>query len=407
MKALLWRLLSALLGIAVVFGLHAQDCDRVPTAPSVIVHEEYLHAVFDNLLLLEQDSSKVLNILHIGDSHIQGNYFTDRIRNLFYSDFGLASKGLTFPFKLARTNSPLEIRSYSYQKWPSRRNIQAIYTDKLGITGRAILNVNAYASFNLQITPGYKDYQFDEVTVFYTPISKQCRVVLKDSVLNPLNKSFSVQEQGFMVEHFVSKNMLNQFILSYNLNQSKYGQCVLHGVLLKNSKRGGVNYHVAGVNGSQYRNWASSTILAEQSKYLHPDLVIISLGTNDANDLSLTTEDFVNQMHKLISGLRKANPTAKFLLTTPADSYFRRRYDNKHVDRIRHAILHYAERHQIACWDLYHVMGGPGSIRIWQSEGLAAQDLIHFSKSGYELQAELFYQAFIKHYKAYATDRLK
>lgn len=407
MKVLLWWLRSLLLGIVLVFEPQAQDCDRVPTAPSVFVHEEYLHPVFDSLLLLEQDSAKVLNILHIGDSHIQGNYFTDRIRNLFYADFGLASKGLTFPFKLARTNSPLEIRSYSYQKWPSRRNIQAAYADKLGITGRAILNVNAYASFSLQIAPGYKNYLFDEVTVFYTPISKLCRVVLKDSLLSPLKKSFSVQEQGFMVDHFVSKNMLNQFTLSYNLNQSKYGQCVLHGISLKNSKRGGINYHVAGVNGSQYRNWASSTILASQSKYLRPNLIIISLGTNDANDLLLTTEEFLNQMHKLISGLKKANPKAQFLLTTPADSYFRRRYVNKHVDRIRHAILDYAEKHQMACWDLYQIMGGSGSIKVWQSEGLAAQDLIHFSKSGYELQAELLYQAFIKHYKAYATHRLK
>ncbi|HTF80246.1 MAG TPA: GDSL-type esterase/lipase family protein [Cytophagales bacterium] len=407
MRSLRWRPTSLLVCFMLLWRLGAQDCDRVPTRPSVLLHQEHLYAVFDSLMALERDSSKSLNILHIGDSHIQGNFFTDKIRYSFYADFGLGSKGLAFPFRLAKTNSPAELRSSSYQRWQIMRNIEYAFTDKMGILGRAIINPSPYASFNLKLSPGCGQYQFDEVKVFYTPLSKGTSVILKDSNMNLLKKSFSAQEQGFVVDHFVSKSALNQIFLSYHAKQSKYGKCMLHGICLNNSKRGGINYHVAGVNGSQYRHWSASPILARQSTYLKPDLIIISLGTNDANDLLLTTADFTNYMHKLVMALKKANPEARFILTTPADSYFRKKFVNPNVARIREAILVYADKNNIACWDLYAIMGGAGSIKVWVNEGLAAQDLIHFSKSGYELQGQLFYQAFIRHYKNYVTNRLK
>jgi len=48
-----------------------------------------------------------------------------------------------------------------------------------------------------------------------------------------------------------------------------------------------------------------------------------------------------------------------------------------------------AEKHNGAVYDFFGIMGGLGSIKKWQNESLAAQDKIHLSKKGYELQADM------------------
>ena len=400
-KKPVWLSFSLLLCMLVFFAWKSRNKEQVVKEENIILHVAHLNPVFDSLRLLEKDSSRTFNVLHIGDSHVQGNYFTDKIRSLMYADFGLGSKGLAFPFQVAKTNTMAEIRSSSQQTWEARRNTQALFTTQLGVTGRAIVNTVPNASFKIRIPAMYSDYHFNEATVFYTPITKSCKLVLKDSSQNILMKVSSIKEKGFICESFSHKNAIHQVTLQL----SQPGNFIFHGLILRNSKRGGITYHVAGVNGSQYRNWSASNILAKQSAYLKPDLIIISLGTNDANDLALTTDEFTKQVHDLVSSLKKENPGACFILTTPPDSWYKKRYVNKQVDRIRHAILLYAEEHHIACWDLYAAMGGENSIVTWNKQGLAASDLVHFSKAGYELHGELFYESFIKHYTSYVSDR--
>jgi lysophospholipase L1-like esterase len=49
----------------------------------------------------------------------------------------------------------------------------------------------------------------------------------------------------------------------------------------------------------------------------------------------------------------------------------------------------------LAFWDFYSIMGGENSIIQWYSKGLTGNDKLHFRKSGYEIQAELFTEALI------------
>jgi len=49
-------------------------------------------------------------------------------------------------------------------------------------------------------------------------------------------------------------------------------------------------------------------------------------------------------------------------------------------------------------WDFYSVMGGLNSIWVWNRFGLANRDHIHFTRKGYELQGDLFFNAFLKSY---------
>lgn len=47
-----------------------------------------------------------------------------------------------------------------------------------------------------------------------------------------------------------------------------------------------------------------------------------------------------------------------------------------------------------AYWDLFEIMGGLNSIRLWERAGLAQRDKVHFTKKGYHLNADLLFIAF-------------
>lgn len=403
-----WLLISALLSLGF--------CSQSPAPPvpwegcgdsNVIQHAEHLTPLFERLYQLEKAGTGTVNILHIGDSHIQGNYMTDQIRKYFYADFGQASRGLMFPFQVAQTNTPTDISSYSRTKWEIRKNTQVIYSPQMGICGRVIGNSSPFSSFNLKVNPTVKESYFNEVLVFYTQVTKNSFLLLRDSIGNALPRVSRNMEKGFVTDRYLTTDPIRYIKVQGTSLQGFQGNCYLHGLYLGNTTRTGITYNVAGVNGSQYCHWAASRYLAAQSTYLRPDLVIISLGTNEANDILLSTDVFTKDLDKLVGSLRSANPGATILLTTPPDSYYKKRYANLLVDRIRQTILLYAERNNLACWDLYGVMGGENSILEWQKEGLASKDLIHFTKPGYQLQGELFYKAFISHYTHYATTRPK
>ena len=54
-----------------------------------------------------------------------------------------------------------------------------------------------------------------------------------------------------------------------------------------------------------------------------------------------------------------------------------------------------AEEHNAAVWDLYDIMGGYGSSKVWQNNGLINKDRIHFTITGYKLLGNLLYNSII------------
>ena len=55
-----------------------------------------------------------------------------------------------------------------------------------------------------------------------------------------------------------------------------------------------------------------------------------------------------------------------------------------------------AEKHSnVAFWDLRSIMGGKNSVLNWFKLKLAATDKLHYTKAGYELQAQLLIKALL------------
>ena len=79
--------------------------------------EERWSNLFDRFEKLAFEGDGKISIVHIGGSHVQGGFLTDRLRANFAAivDNGSGERGFVFPFEMAKTNSPKSNGSKAFQ----------------------------------------------------------------------------------------------------------------------------------------------------------------------------------------------------------------------------------------------------------------------------------------------------
>jgi lysophospholipase L1-like esterase len=158
----------------------------------------------------------------------------------------------------------------------------------------------------------------------------------------------------------------------------------------------GISYHTIGVNGASTRSYLRCEEFGQQFATIAPRLVVCGIGVNDANVPSdeFDAAQFEARYDSLIATFKQANPRVCLLFVTNNDTYYQKKYSNPNALKIRQSMISLATKHGGAVYDLYSIMGGENSIRTWANAGLAANDYVHFSKRGYELQADMMTAAF-------------
>jgi lysophospholipase L1-like esterase len=158
-----------------------------------------------------------------------------------------------------------------------------------------------------------------------------------------------------------------------------------------------LDYEFIGVNGGSFQNLLENPNIFQRCSSAQPDLIIISLGTNDAQG-KYNADRFKGELNVFMNKLTGYAGSAEILFTLPPATYKKGRH-NADVPKVSEVIMDYAKLHQNSYWDLAEVMGGRSSILKWRNNELASQDLIHFSPKGYMLQGYLLYAALMHAYK--------
>ena len=389
-------------------------------------HTRGMKHFYRQLSRLEEDRIRTINVVHIGDSHIQADWFSGELRRLLQDEFGTAGRGLVFPYSLANTNSPGDIHSQSNVSWHIDRIISSENYLPIGLSGITLRTYRPDFSLKVEVddAPGL-DYRFNKVTVFTgsdpdhfdllastEPLKEGAPI--KSATLAPISTVFGTANEEELFPITLASRGINHFTSTIYLPElthhiylqawpdlERQRQATLHGLVLENFNASGILYHTIGVNSAQYRHYAAADIFAEQLQALSPDLVIISLGTNESVGY-FNRERFFNQVDELVHNIESHLPHAAIVFTTPPDAYYRGKV-NSNVDICRQVLLDYAFNNDLSCWDLYHVMGGTNSVEQWYQSGLAGRDRLHFTKSGYELQGKLLFEAIMKGYDAYLS----
>ena len=341
------------------------------------------HAQFDSLLCCLRDSSKHVNILHIGGSHVQAGIFPNRLRERIG-----ASRGLLFPWKAIRTNAPTDYSLSPSGTWERSRCIEPLPSEQLGMSGAAAITSDSLASLRLE-SPAR--YAFRRLHVIGKAEGGAEPLLLLDG-----GDTLRAKRQGDDFCFSLRQPDSLCTIAFRGMNGS--GRFVLRGIYPETEQR--ITYSESGVNGASVPSWLRCELLTEElSQLCPPDLVIFGIGINDANvpPSHFNAEAFKASYRTLMDELRKVNPKVCFLFITNNDCFLRvgrqRRTLNRNTQKVEQAMMELARECDGAVWNQFRIMGGYGSSNRWVNAHLMNRDHIHFLRPGYELLADLLFKA--------------
>ena len=357
-----------------------------------------LDPFFSKLSVLRHTGKGKVTIVHIGDSHIQADGPTSVVRCGFQDFFGNAGRGLVFPYQLANSNAPHDIKSISNTTWKSNRLTSSGRPVPTGVCGYGILSSAKNATVNMRLieADGRQD-SFNRMVFFLSGDS--INYTITDSGLAaPLHlQSIAGGRYPSLVVN--SNTPLKGFSLQKANNEA--GDYIFYGVSLERKDKAGVLYHTIGVNGASYGQYLQSKLFWEQVKALQGDLFIISLGTNEAQNQYINEQAFTAVCDSFVKLIHLIAPAAEVLITTPGGSYLKAKKPNAAISKIAACLKGYGDEKHIAVWDLFEICGGMAGIPSWKKQELMSHDLVHYNNAGYRLQGALLLNAFAGEYNLY------
>jgi hypothetical protein len=298
------------------------------------------------------------------------------------------------------------VTSSSFQ-WQSKRCVFPRQPLPIGIGGLTISSSDSCADFTIKtINDSLLNYSFNKVKLFSQKDSASYGFAFIDSLACQVGKfeTDSVDDFAF-ISSITLPSPTNCGTIRLVKTSQVQSRATIYGLLLENGNPG-IVYHTVGVNGAQFQHYSSALHFCEQTQALRPDLIIISLGTNEAFALNFNKQVFYSDMQRLYNQLKKENPNAQFLFTTPACSY-RRKKPNPRMLLAGKTIIRFTADNNISCWDLQGATGGDNSAINWKKNHLLRPDGVHYNLAGYNLQGNLFCKAFLNSYNAYVANRPK
>jgi lysophospholipase L1-like esterase len=418
-------LISSLIVLMVIFAFREEEQKpklSYDPLPLPLPHYEFLNLA-ENVLHFPQqpnsfsdvwesldralfEDSASFNIVHMGGSHVQAGVLSERLREHFQNiSPGMdAKRGLFFPFKLAKTNGPSNLRFERIGSWDAQRCAHNRHNAIWGMCGMEVSSISDTCGLDLYaIRTDSSRYGFHSFTLIHNIEIQADQSLLKadrievDSTLRTTTYHWNTIQDS----------------LSLRFYPQEGEEVRIFGGLLDHQK-GGIAYHEIGVNGASTKSYLRCEKMPKELELLQADLVVFGIGINDAymSQSNFDREEFKLRYKAIAEQFRAVKENVQFLWITNNDSYYRRRYPNKNAFAVQEAMYELAEEYDGAVYDLFEVMGGLGSISDWERAGLAKADKIHFSRKGYVLQADMMFeairQAYGKHLEEkYLTNNIK
>lgn len=425
--------------------------------PQGIQNKQELDAFFSQLKQLQQTKKGKINIVHIGDSHIQGDVMTGVCRTQLQEVFGNGGRGLVFPHTLAHTNGALDVRFSSNVKWNSYRNILPVNSSPVGLSGIALTTASKSLRLSLQIkdqndfftrikviTPNNERLfdlagEIEKKNIVKTVPLKKTHTIKKGETLSEIANQYQTTVARLKKDNrltgtkitagktlkIASDKTVEKTVVStvYNSNPfieansyhyydfvkpmqkvvllpNKEKKAVtLSGIVLENDAYG-ILYHNIGVNGAKFSDYTKYPMFFEQLKSLEPNLIIVSMGTNESYG-KVNSLEYMKQVQAFLLHLKEQNPEASVLLITPPPSYLPHHKPNTFVDEYSKSLLSYAPLGKYAVWDLFQILGGIYGVNTNFNKGLMQPDRVHYTTKGYQMQGEMLTRALMEAYNDY------
>jgi lysophospholipase L1-like esterase len=366
--------------------------------PAGRVAQNKFYEKLDSML---KHRNRVINIWHVGDSHVQAGIFSHRVRTNFSTmQPGLAgTRGVLFPFDMAKTNWTHNYGISYTGQWEVQRNINRNANLRFGMTGISAVTSDPMATTTIDLgVEDYPSWSMDRMKVLGYASSSSVKV----GVTLPFERDTLWAERDSITGSYVVELPKRTKKATAVFCIPKGDTFTLQGLIPENDTQG-IRYFSSGINGDAVPTWNKCVDIQRDLLNVRPDLVIFAIGVNDAAVPygRFSAEEFKSAYRILIAKIKAVNPDCAFLFVTNNDIYCRekkRKIPNRNTDIVQAAFYDLAREYGGAVWDVYDFMGGFNSSPIWRDAGLMRSDLIHFTQTGYELLGDMLYNAIIEDY---------
>jgi len=303
--------------------------------------------------------SKQIRVLHIGDRQTREDIFTSQI----YSN-------------LASTLNGLE--------------------SKKGMVWDEVSSIKPKSEKDLEIVKDNSKKEVDckRFRVYHSPLNDSINIIVEG--LKFYSKSTYFTDKGYTLFEF--KEPINNNISVKVINNSS-NYFFVYGFYLE-SEDADFIYDIIARNNASINQYLLDDTFQKQIKTMDFDLVVISLGENEAYTPAYMSEKFKSNMEEFIKNIRQVKPNIPIILTSPFDSYITNK-PNPRLGEVSLDLIEVAKTMNCAVWDFYNIMGGKGSSENWRKKNMMDSRKIVLTPKGSILQGDLFYNAFWQAFESY------
>ncbi|MES2556278.1 MAG: GDSL-type esterase/lipase family protein [Bacteroidota bacterium] len=334
-----------------------------------------------------------VKVIQLGDSHVQMGHFPLGVQATFKSlGDSVETSSFWFPYALTGGFNAEGILVDTVGSWKSTKMVGSVSDNHFALTGHSL----AIAETGDE-TP-HLEFKLDQSTSdfqFLIETTKEWNFSCAEATVE--RKSYS-EHLSIVTVHFPKPK--KRFEIFAFPNDEQPDTLRVFGFRLM-PKSDGFQFQSYGSSGGKYADYVDQCgFCMDQLKVEKPDLVILSLGTNDAHKPYTETE-FYNYAKAMVSGIREVSPKTSILLTTKPDTFFK---NLKPISEevVKNVLERVAQEYDCALWSLSDVMGGNDSILDWYMGGLASADFMHFTPQGYQFQGQLLVEALVAAKKRFA-----
>ncbi len=372
------------------------------TSIAPVIHLEYnfiqfySRAALDNFYKAWNTTGEhKLSVVHLGDSHLQSDYFPGQIRKNLQGLHGDGGRGTCFPYSAAATYSSNEYKSEHTGEWEWGKSLRLPPKVPLGVIGMAVRTSKAGNGFTLTFDDPVPN-TYDRLRIYckkqHNSFDLQVDFGDGKPVTVAIDSSSTDSLPYYEIKMPAMGNVLKTTTVKANAFETEFE---FYGFTMECSEDKGAVVHNCGVGGAMYRSILYEALFQQQLPTLEPDIVIVDFGTNDyLYDDSIKT-DLDTQIVQTIQRIRAVCPNASIILTSAQDMYWRKVNLEKGEDfsDLIHSI---AKRYDCGMFDWYWVSGGRTAMSRFMDKGYANPDGIHMSPKGYRLKGDLLTDAMVK-----------
>lgn len=364
--------------------------DYLTVNPNRIYLPDNDYSYFDSLFYLLENAQldhKIYRVIHYGDSQIEMDRITSVLRQRLQEIFGGSGPGMVSAIK--RISSISLTQSYSGNltryaligdstSYKASHNRYGVMTQFCQTYGQSTISFST-----TKHSQAYeKVKEISHVSMLIGNNSQGFRTSLKADNVPCETKEYDANQGITLVSWELPGNISKGTI-------TMQGSAEIYGVMLDGGYGVAVdNNALRGCSGTIFSR-INKPLMQNSIKMLDARMIILQFGGNRMPSI-YGTKSIVNYMNELdgqIKYLKEVAPQATFLFIGPAD--MGKSVNGKigtwpGLPELNDSLKSMALRNEVAYWDMFHVMGGEGSMAqyVKHRPPLGGPDHIHFTFLG-------------------------